>query len=240
MTTSLIAVGVVAAALIAGGVWAARHGHRGLTVMTSMAGLTLVTAYVGLATAPVNVVALAVHQMRWLWPIAAFVSAIWLATLCSVLLTACRRWDAAQRGVLAVGVVAITVVALLTLPTHTSRAPGPLDSIESADRARELVNQLGTLEGRGPVFYDPSGLQFAEPYSGLVFAELQDRGVDFMFDDEVLIRQFGERRRDDGSPTLRMWQVLGTDAAAVPVGAERVAYVDAGYDSVGLFVEPIG
>jgi hypothetical protein len=235
MTTSLIVVALAAVALVGGGVWASRHGHRRLTVMTVMAGLTLVIGYVALATSPVNVVAIAVHQMRWLWPIAAFVSAVWLTTLISLV----RSHEVAHRRVVIGGVVAAGIVAAFTLPTHTSRAPGPTDSIRDLDRATELVAQLDTLEDRGTILFDPSVLPFAEPYSGLVLAELQDRGIEFRFDDEVFIRQFGEGRRNDGTPTLRMWEVVGSIAATVPAGAERVAYVEAGDESVGLFVEPI-
>jgi hypothetical protein len=235
MTTSLIVVGVTAALLVAGGVWAFRHGRTALTAMTAMAGVMLVTAYVALATSPVNVVAIAVHQMRWLWPIAAFVSAVWLTTL----FTLASGRAGAYRALLVGAAVATLAIAVVTLPTHTSRAPGPVDSIEDADRAADLVGQLGSLEGRGTILYDPRGLLFAEPYSGLVFAELQDRGIPFVFDDEVLIRQFGEGRRNDASPSLRMWEIVGSDAAIVPPGAERVAYVAEGDASVALFVEPI-
>ncbi len=235
MTTSVIVVVLAAAALVAGGLWAARSGRRGLAVMTAMAGVSFATAYVALSTAPVNFIAIAVHQMRWLWPIAAFVTAVWLTTLVSLL----HRREVAQRRVVIVGVVVAAAIAVATLPTHTSRAPGPIDSIEHFARARDLVSQLDTLEDRGTVLYDPTVLRFAEPYSGLVFAEMQDRGIPFMFDDEVFIRQFGEGRRNDGSPTLRLWQVMGTDAEIVPEGAERVALAGEGTDAVGLFVEPI-
>jgi hypothetical protein len=235
MTTSVIVVVLAAVALVAGGLWAARSGRRGLAVMTAIAGVSFATAYVALSTAPVNFIAIAVHQMRWLWPIAAFVTAVWLTTLVSLL----HRREVAQRRVVIVGVVAAAAIAVATLPTHTSRAPGPTDSIEDLARARDLVAQLDSLEDRGTVLYDPTVLWFAEPYSGLVFAEMQDRGIPFMFDDEVFIRQFGEARRNDGSPTLRLWQVMGTDAEIVPEGAERVALAGEGTDAVGLFVEPI-
>lgn len=235
MTTSLIVVGVAAAALVAGGRWAARHGRRHLAIMTVLTGVSLVTGYVALATSPVNVIAVAVHQMRWLWPIAAFASATWLTTLLSLL----RGRPAVQRRVV-VGVTAAAVVlAAVNLPTYRSQAPGPTDSIEHFERAQELMSQLDSLEGRGTVLYDPTVLWFAEPYSGLMFAELQDRDIPFVFDDEVFIRQFGEGRRNDGSATLRLWQVIGTDGAEIPPGAERVAYVEDDTDSVALYVEPI-
>jgi hypothetical protein len=134
MTTSLIAVACTAAVLVGGGAWAARHDHRALVAMNVMAGLALVTGYVALATAPVDVVAVAVHQMRWLWPLAAFVSATVLATLVSLLLDLLAGREIARRAVLAVGGVAAVAIAVATLPTHTSQAPGPLDSIEHAER----------------------------------------------------------------------------------------------------------
>jgi hypothetical protein len=235
MTTALLVIAVASGALIAGGVWAARNGRRNLAVMNAIAGVSFATAYVALSTAPVNFIAIAVHQMRWLWPIAALVTAVWFATLVSLL----RHRAVAQRWVLAGGAVAAALIAVATLPTHTSRAPGPTDSIGDLDRAQALVSQLDSLEDRGAVLYDPTVLWFAEPYSGLVFAELQDRGIPFVFDDEVSIRQFGEGRRNDGSATLRMWQVMGTDAETVPAGAERVALAGEGLDAVALFVEPI-
>jgi hypothetical protein len=232
--TAVVVLGAIGAALLVGGVWAARRGRHGVAVMNGMAGVALVAAYLALATAPVNAIGLAVHQMRWVWPVGAFVTAAWLTTLASLL-----RDDVLRRRVLAVGVVAVAVVAAVTLPTHASQAPGPLDDIDAMGRGRDLVAQLGSLEGRGTILYDPTVLVFAEPYSGLVFAEMQDRGIPFVFDDEVFIRQFGQSRRNDGTPELRMWEAVGASAATVPQGAERVAYVAAGSQSVALFVEPL-
>lgn len=235
MTTAVLVIVVATVALVAGGVWAWRSGRRNLAVMNAVAGLSFATAYVALSTAPVNFIALAVHQMRWLWPIAAFVTATWLATLVSVL----PGRDVVRRRVVAGVAVAAVLVAVATLPTHTSRAPGPTDSIGDLDRAQALVAQLDGLSGRGTVLYDPTVLWFAEPYSGLVFAEMQAQDIPFVFDDEVFIRQFGEGRRNDGSAELRLWQVMGTDAEVVPEGAERIALAGEGLDAVGLFVEPI-
>jgi hypothetical protein len=89
------------------------------------------------------------------------------------------------------------------------------------------------------VLYDPTGIPFADPYSGLVWAELQDQDVPFVFDDEVLIRQFGEGRRNQGEATLRLWQVEGPDAVDPPPGAERVAYAEHDDGPVALLAEPI-
>jgi hypothetical protein len=102
------------------------------------------------------------------------------------------------------------------------------------------MSQLDVLEGRGTILYDATTLVFAEPFSGMTFAELQDRGIPFVFKDEGFVRQFGEGRRDDGTATLRLWQVEGPEARVVPPGAERVAVAEGGpLGPVALFVEPI-
>ena len=102
------------------------------------------------------------------------------------------------------------------------------------------LSHLDALEGRGTVLYDPSLLLFAEPFSGMTFAEMQDRGIPFVFDDEGMVRQFGEGRRHDGSADLRMWQVEGAAALTVPPGVERVALAERSSGPVALMVEPLG
>jgi hypothetical protein len=141
--------------------------------------------------------------------------------------------------VLVAGAVVVVVVAAVNVPTHRSRASGPVDAADSRQAAVDLVSQLGALEGRGPILF-VSDLAFAEPFSGLVFAEMQDRGIPFVFDDEVFVRQFGEGRRDDGEARLRMWEVTGPAAALDIEGAERVAFAEGGpWEQVALFVAPV-
>ena len=50
----------------------------------------------------------------------------------------------------------------------------------------------------------------------MTFAEMQDRGIRSVVENEGLIRQFGDSRRDDGTADLRLWQVQGDDARDVP------------------------
>lgn len=235
---ALAVLATLAVLVVVAAVWSARAGRPQLATMVAVAGLALATAYVALATSPVNYIAVAVHQMRWLWPIAAFLTAAALA----VLLSAARSWAPAPAHRLAVAAVAVAavVVALANLPTHTSRAPGPTDTADHLASGVELMAQLGALEGRGTVLYDTSTLVFAEPYSGMTFAEMQDRGIPFVFDDEVSVRQFGEGRRHDGSADVRVWQVEGRTAHDVPPGAERLAFVEGPSGPVALFVEPLG
>jgi hypothetical protein len=226
-----IAVGL---ALVA--VSARQRGDRGTATMVIMAGAALAATCVALATSPVNYIALAIHQMRWVWPIAAFVTAALLTALFAPLQSRPRiHWHA-----LIAGTALAALVAVANLPAHTSETTGPIDTAEYLDTGLELMSQLDALEGRGTVLYDPSTLVFAEPFSGMTFAELQDREIPFVFTDEGFVRQFGEGRRDDGSATLRLWQVEGSEALVVPAGAERVALAGGGpRGPVALFVEPI-
>jgi hypothetical protein len=223
-------------ALVGAAVWASRRGHGGTATMITMAGVALAAAFVALATSPVNYIALAIHQMRWLWPIAAFLTAAALTTA----FTALRSRRRLQGRVVVGGAAAAALLAVANLPTHVSDAPGPTDTAEYLVTGKELMSQLDVLEGRGTILYDATTLVFAEPFSGMTFAELQDRGIPFVFKDEGFVRQFGEGRRDDGTATLRLWQVEGPEARVVPPGAERVAVAEGGpLGPVALFVEPI-
>jgi hypothetical protein len=219
--------------------------------MGSVAALSLVGGVAALAVTPVNAIGVSSHQMRWLWPLGALAS----ATLLTAVLVGVSRWrDQGQdrvrepgrdrgrgweRGpVMAVAGLAL-VVSVATLPTYVAPSGGP-DS-QTADRpaADELVDGLGELRGRGTVLFDPQGLRFAEPYSGRAFAELQHLGIPFVFDDEGLIRQFGEGRRHEGDADLRMWLVEGDAARTVPPGVERIGFAEGRALPVALFVEPI-
>jgi hypothetical protein len=173
--------------------------------------------------------------MRWLWPVAALATAALVAALLA-LLRAHGPWG--RRAMMAAAALAL-VTAIASLPTYASRSWGPVALTAELPAAEDLVTDLDALEGRGTVLFDPVGLRYAEPYSGLVLAALQHRGVPFVFDDEVLIRQFGEGRRNQGEATLRLWQVEGPDAVDPPPGAERVAYAEHDDGPVALLAEPI-
>jgi hypothetical protein len=202
--------------------------------MITIAFVALTCALVALATSPMNQVGLAVHQMRWLWPVAAFVTAAGVTTALSI--AASRQ--AVQARLLVGGMTVVVVVALANLPTYRSASKGPIEMADRLQTGQDLMSQLGSLEGRGTILYDATPLIFAEPYSGMTFAELQDRDIPFVFDDEGFIRQFGEGRRDDGTADLRMWQVEGAAAFDTPPGAERVALAEGPLGPVALFVEP--
>ena len=227
---------VLALSLVAVGVWGTRRSRRGVASLAWVALGAMGTALVVLATSPVNAAGISVHQMRWLWPIAAAVTATLAAAVASLL----RSRRRLHGGLLAVGCLTAAVVAGFNVPTFLSDSKGPTESAPLLADALELVSGLGSLEGRGTVLYDDSGLLFAEPFSGMTFAEMQDRGIPFVVENEGLVRQFGESRRHDGTADLRLWQVQGDDAREVPPGAERLSYVETDVGPVALFVEPLG
>ena len=157
-----------------------------------------ISIIVGLYTAgnvPRTVFGVAPHQFRWLWPLAAFMTFAALATYgVRVLQLSSGR----RAGVLVASFVGVTVlVSVLNLPTYRVHA-GPTADSYAIPVVRDLDRQLGGLDQYGTLLYDFRGVQFAEPYSTAIMAELQRRGVPFVVDVNGLVRQLGENRRYDG------------------------------------------
>jgi len=186
--------------------------------------LALAGAVATVAQAPVGALGLAPHQLRWLWPVGAFV-------LLAVVVAVARRASASGVPVLAAaGVLGLLTVATsaLNLPTF-NQAAGPSADARAIPVVEQLGRQLDLLEGGGPVLIDLAGIRFAEPYTLAVMAELQRRGIEFVVpeDDEVMIRQIGPARRFDGSNAERLLLVREGDAVRTPPpGTRRVALVE--------------
>lgn len=217
LTTLLVAV-------VAGAVWYhRRHGDEALVALGLSTLVSLAACIVSLTLMPVGILGLASHQMRWLWTTGAMLLAV---ILCAAATIAQRAWHRPARTEAALATVA-ALVAVLTLPTFASRA-GPTASREWLPTAQRLAAQIDVLEDREPVLFDTSTLVFAEPYSGYLFAALQDRGIDFEFESEGEVRQLGEGRRAQGdATTTRIWLVLGSSARGpLPDRVERVAFVE--------------
>ena len=235
LVPALLVVAGLVAVLVAVAVVARRARQSAVATLATVTVVALVVEVVALARSPVNPTGIAVHGMRWLWPVAALATVALVAAVLA-LLRAHGAWG--RRALVAATTLALAT-AIANLPTYASRSWGPVARTAELPAAHDLVADLDALEGRGTVLFDPAGLRYAEPYSGLVLAALQDRGVPFVFDDEVLIRQFGEGRRNRGEANLRLWQVEGPDAADPPPGAERVAYAEHDGGPVALLAEPI-
>jgi hypothetical protein len=234
----------VVAALGVAALWHARRNRPGLAALTAVAGIAVVGAVMAIATSPIAVIGVSSHQMRWAWVVAALA---W-AALMSVPLTLALPAEGAPRTgfrllrsrvVLGATAGSLALVAVANLPTHHGGAPGPDLDYAARPALRELVEEVGVLAGRGVILFDPTGLRYADPYAYPILASLEERGIPFVFDDEVLIRQFGEGRRNDGSGDMRLWQVEGNEALEVPAGAERVALARGPAGPIAVFVEPV-
>ena len=178
------------------------------------AAYALAIALVVTVRLPVGGVGVPPHQVRYLWPLAAF------ATGVAVLALAPRRWGA---SLLAAGIVLLTA---LNVPFHAVAA-GPQDDADAIPIVRQLCAQLGDLRDEGTLVYDTSRLRFAEPWTSAVMACLQERHVDFTVDDAVWARQLGSARADDGEADARIFVREGDAAVAMPPdGVRRVAVVE--------------
>jgi hypothetical protein len=214
-----------------------RTGCRPLATMAELAVVALATGLVTLASSPVNITGVAVHGMRWLWPIAALVT----ATLLYGVLVLLRSGPGVGRvGAPALVLGLALAVAAGNLATYRSQSWGPVLTAPELRAAQELAAGLDAVEGRGPVLVDVTGVRYGEPYIGLLLAEMQDRGIPFVLDNEGMVRQVGERRRSRGQAALRLWYVEGAGARGAPEGAELLATSDEGPLPLALFVEPIG
>jgi hypothetical protein len=102
---------------------------------------------------------------------------------------------------------------------------GPTADAYAIPVVRDLDRQFGGLKGYGTLLYDFSGVQFAEPYSTAIMAELQRRGVPFVVDVDGLVRQLGDDRRYDGTNArYRIFYRIGEEALETPANARRVAF----------------
>jgi hypothetical protein len=204
---ALVATAVVLAA-VAGLAVRRRDGAAGAAL--GLSAVLLVAALATAAIIPVGVYALAAHQFRWLWPLAAFATFAVLLTLGQA--AAGRVGAVAVAGVLT---VAALIATGLDLPTYNA-ATGPTADADAIPTARRLLAQLGPIEGRGPVLLDIRGLRFAEPYNLAVMAELQRRGIEFHVDDDGMVHQLGTARAADGSERARILQRDRDDVLAPP------------------------
>jgi len=189
---------------------------------TAVVGLlaAFVTAWQGPVTVFGNVTP---HTFRWLWPLGAFVFFAVASTIVrrlagSAVVSARSAW-------LVAGFALVTVaVAALNLP-FADEGRGPNSQEYAIPAAHDLGQQMGSLEGRGPVVID--GLfraGFADPYGAAVVAELQRRGIPFVARDPVLVRQYGPTRRFNGhNASAALLLRTGAATGDTPTGSRGVA-----------------
>jgi hypothetical protein len=213
-------LGLVVVAGVLGGLgwWAWRRRDRAVATLVALAGVAIGACLLSMVLSPVNVIGLSPHQLRWLWPVAAMVTA--------APLVAAARWvDAPAVVTLAAGAVATAVFVVLTLPTYAA-PEGPTADRRYLPSVQRLLEGIEDYRPDGPVLFDISGLRFAEPYSGPVIAALGRQGVDVVFDDDGMLRQVGEGRAAAGTEDRRLLLLEGAATASPPVGAVELALVD--------------
>jgi hypothetical protein len=227
---AVTALTTLAAMLAYAGRRAGGRGEEPALVAVVIAGSTVLLALVTTAVIPIGELGFAAHAVRWLWPVAVFVTGALVLALLR------PRWTLVGSFVAAVG------FAVLAIPAHRQE-PGPSAGPSSADANaapvfRDLLPQLDVLEGRGTLLVEIEGLRLYEPYSTPLMLELERRGIPFVVDHPWSVRQVGEGRRFDGDADAVVYIADGPAAEQPRPGAERVAYAartgDAG--PVGVFV----
>jgi hypothetical protein len=213
---------LVIAASVAGCRWAWRNGYGDVAAALLIAGTSTVIGWIAAIRSPMSsFFGLSSDYVRWLWPASVF---IWFAAG----LAAWRLMvphlpaivDHPKR--LAGGVMAIAVVVLANVPAHASlRRQRELDEVR--DSARELIDvtsdhiDAATILYRPPPNYDVFGVP--------LLARLQREGTDFVVDDPVLVRQFGNRRRHRGESVPELRVVTAAEALDAEADPNTIAFV---------------
>lgn len=212
-----IAMTVVVAVLGLLVVLAVRRHERSAAVLPGMALVVVVSSLFTAVQMPLSVIGLAPHQMRWLWPVSAFV---WVAVGDAIVRAVQRRRgdEHTARVARLAALGAVCLLALLTLPTYTTDQ-GPSTDRAANDAIRSMMQQLDEVQLPGAAVFDVSTLRFAEPYSGPLLAVLLANDQPLKVTDEGFIRQLGERRRASGD---EQWTVqLREGDTALALGSDE-------------------
>jgi hypothetical protein len=215
---TLLGLGAVLAGVA---VLARRTADRVSQAALATSALAVLAALAAAATqttsGPFGLVA---NNHRWLWPVGALV---W-ASLVLVAIRAVARSEVTRlRAVVALGSVLAAVAGLALLPSSTADLMQSDESLTPI--ARRLVGQLDGLRDRGTVVVERSDLFFAEPYTYVLMAGLQDRGIDWQVSAWVDVLRFGDGRAPSGDAAATVWLAVGDDAVEVAPGEERIAFV---------------
>ena len=161
-----------------------------------------------LALVTVGSAGLPQHHLRWLWTVGVLLNVVLAWALVDLVLA--RRSRGRRLSALA-PVVLTVALALLSVP-YLAQRQGPVDSYEVMPALRRVFRDLDRLEPLEPVVYDMRRVRVYEPYSSAVMMRLQELGIDFRSDVEVMVRQLGEGRRPDGTESTTVFQLEGAAA----------------------------
>jgi hypothetical protein len=158
--------------------------------------------------------------VRWLWPASIF---LWFAVALTIWRLASIHMPVAvpPRARYVGAIAAIAVVILANVPAHTSLG-SQRELGQRRPVAEELVDTASSRVRETVLYRPPPGYDvFGVP----LLARLQDRGVDFVVDDPVLVRQFGEQRRYTGDPITELHVVTGLEAIDAAQDPNTIALV---------------
>lgn len=215
LLTSLVGLAVVVALLVWCGRDARRRGDRTGLSAIGTAGVVLAAALVSANQTPTATSGTVAYQVRWLWPVGAFV------VLAVVVCVARRAPDGHRARQVGLGAGAVAVVAALAnLPASHQATTAP-ESTEPV--AAGIVADLETVDLPSTVRVECWEGVF-DPYCEAVLAGLADRGIDFVQPGGQALRQLGTARRWDGDPGVPVLTVVAGELAGFgPEGAERLA-----------------
>ena len=225
---SMLAILLMMALLLGSAFSVRRLPTRGVLTSALLAVSLLLLSVLTIKIMPIGPVDPA-HQMRWLWPVGAFVIFSLLFRVFTLpTISRSAPWLVAAL---------VAIVSLANLPTHVV-AEGTVASRDATPSVRSMISQVGKLDHRGVLLFDPSTLRFAEPYSGPLLAALAEEGIRFVTASEPDVHQLGEGRRyqcgakwglpdnPSGCGVRKILSVVsGIEAYAVPDGSERVIFI---------------
>ncbi|WP_436795916.1 hypothetical protein [Actinospongicola halichondriae] len=217
-----------------------RVGVAAIATSGAVLALALVSATSQVPTGDFGLVA---GNYRWLWAAAAWVwvsVAVVVARVLAVRLAdATRRRrsgdtrvEDASRAPVRIGfAVLVLVAAVASLPG--ARADLVASHEPLVPVARDLIAQLGPLEDLDLIEIDRRGMLFGEPYSYVVMAHLQARGVAFETVLDIDVLRFGSGREPTGDAAGTIRFANGNDALDAAPGEQRIAFAT-GFDEDDL------
>ena len=148
-------IGLAIVVALLGAVVVAGHRRRSRATVTvgTLAVVAVVAAVVSMTLSPIGVVGFSLHQLRWLWPVSAFV-------LAAMLFGISEWWPARQPAkVLLLGATA--ALSVMALPRHIANQ-GPAMNADHQSVVVDLVEQIETYRPGQRVVFDTTRLRYNE------------------------------------------------------------------------------
>ena len=200
--------------------WRRRNEH-GLAA-SAIALVVLAGSWYTASKVTVDIVGVAPHQFRFLWPMAAFITFVIVLGIVQA-----TRAKSVVRLVRVAAMALVAVMSLWNLPTYAATV-GPQLEAASLPTIRDLDRQLGPAERSQPLLLDFTKLRFGEPFSGALMAELRRRDIELVTNDVYLARQLGPTRATNGHDAkTKIFYRSGDIARAKTIDAfTRIAFHD--------------